>query len=570
MQTSTELKNLLNRIDHKGYPAYKDTKGMYQFPGYVLSIDHVQGDPFASPSKVSVHIKGSVAGFPKELFCGKQQRVALQDYLTRQFGRMVERFAFKAKGSGKSGLISVSRCGQEVLERTACQMDSASGDIVLRMEIGFPANGRTINARELEKILFDFLPECVEQSLFYGKKGTAEKKQIRAVIDLAEDQEYIRQQLKEKGLAAFVANGAVLPRASGVSARPMRGAVPFISPKEMEVTLNLPHKGAVKGMGIRKGITLIVGGGYHGKSTLLKAVELGVYNHISGDGREYVITDSTAMKIRAEDGRSIKKTDISMFINDLPNGKETCGFYTEDASGSTSQAANVVEAMEAGAGALLIDEDTSATNFMIRDELMQRVIHRDMEPITPFIDRIRELYERYDISTVIVAGSSGAYFHIADTILQMDRYEPKEITVSAKKEAENFPALSGLEEPAAGPVFERCPRQAKGFGGQDRIKMKTLGKEAVQINRENIDLRYVEQLTDSEQVSALGYCVKYAEQHLFDGRTRMQDVVKKLAEKIEKDGLAGLCESRSSVANLAMPREQEIFACLNRYRGMLI
>lgn len=565
MQTSTELKNLLNRIDHRGYPAYKDTKGVYQFPGYLLSIDHVQGDPFASPSKVSVHVKGKVAGFPKELFCGKVQRIALQDDLTRQFGRAAEQFAFKAKGSGKSGLIAVSRCGQEVLERTTCQIDAGSGDIVMRMEIGFPANGRTINARELEKILFEFLPKCVEKTLFYKN---IDQKHIRSVIDLAEDQEYIRRQLKELGLVAFVANGSVLPRESGVSARPMRKAVAFVSPKEMEVTLELPHKKTLKGMGIRKGITLIVGGGYHGKSTLLKALELGVYNHISGDGREYVITDATAMKIRAEDGRSIKKTDISMFINDLPNGKETCGFYTEDASGSTSQAANVVESMEAGAKALLIDEDTSATNFMIRDELMQRVIHRDMEPITPFIDRIRELYERYAISTVIVAGSSGAYFHIADTIVQMDRYEPKEITMFAKKEAEQFPALSGLEEPAKEPVFSRCPKQSRGFRGQDRIKMKTFGKESVQINRETIDLRYVEQLTDSEQVSALGYCVKYAEQHLFSGKMSVQDVVKKLEEKIEKDGLASLCESRSSVANLAMPRSQEIFACLNRYRGM--
>lgn len=565
IQTSAELGNLLKRIDHKGYPAYKDTKGMYQFPGYILSIDHVQGDPFASPSKVSIRVKGGIAGFPRELFFEKHQRIVLQDYLTRQFGRAAEQFAFKAKGSGKSGLISVSRCGQEILERTACQVDVTSGDIVMRMEIGFPANGRTINAHELEKILFDFLPKCTEQALLYRN---ADKKRVRSVIDLAEDQAYIREQLKKLGLVAFVANGAILPRESGVSARPMRGAVAFVSPKEMEVTLELPHKGILKGMGIRKGITLIVGGGYHGKSTLLKALELGVYNHIAGDGREYVVTDDTAMKIRAEDGRSIKKTDISMFINDLPNGKETRGFYTEDASGSTSQAANVIESIEAGSGALLIDEDTSATNFMIRDELMQRVIHRDMEPITPFIDRIRELYERYNISTIIVAGSSGAYFHIADTIVQMDRYEPKEITAFAKKEAEGFPALSGLEAPAEKPVFARCPKQAKGFRGNDRIKMKTLGKEAVQINRENIDLRYVEQVADSEQVSTLGYCVRYAEQHLFSGRTTVQEVVKRLEEKIEKDGLASLCESRSSVANLAMPRKQEIFACLNRYRGM--
>ena len=334
------------------------------------------------------------------------------------------------------------------------------------------------------------------------------------------------------------------------------------------MTLELPHRGKITGMGIRRGITLIVGGGYHGKSTLLKALEPGVYNHIAGDGREYVITDATAMKIRAEDGRSIKKTDISMFINDLPNKKETRGFYTEDASGSTSQAANVIESMEAGAKLLLIDEDTSATNFMIRDELMQRVIHRDMEPITPFIERIRELYDEYGISTAIVAGSSGAYFHIADCIIQMDRYVPKDITALAKREAESFPMLSGPDEKAAAPVFTRCPGGNPVFHGNDRVKMKTMGREAVQINRETIDLRYVEQLVDSEQVSALGYCVKYAEKHLLDGRKTLQKVVEELENKIKKDGLGSLCESGSSVACLAAPRKQEIYACLDRYRGL--
>lgn len=348
----------------------------------------------------------------------------------------------------------------------------------------------------------------------------------------------------------------------------MKSAVCFQSPEEMEVEITLPHRGVIRGMGIRKGITLIVGGGYHGKSTLLKALELGVYNHIAGDGREYVITDSTAVKLRAEDGRSIKKTDISMFINDLPNGKDTTHFYTEDASGSTSQAANVVEAMEAKAGVMLIDEDTSATNFMIRDELMQRVIHRDMEPITPFIERIRELYEEEGISTVIVAGSSGAYFHIADCIVQMDRYMPKDITQTAKKEAEQFPQLSGPKEKAKRPDFARKPQQGREWKGNDRIKMKTLGKEAISINRETIDLRYVEQITDSEQVTALGYCVKYAQRHLLDGTRTLQEVVAMLEEKIEKESLAALCESTSSVASLARPRTQEIFACFDRYRGL--
>ena len=565
MQSSTDLRSLLNRIDHRGYPAYKDTRGAYQFPGYVLSIDHVQGDPFASPSKVSVHVKGKTAAFPQELYREAHQRIALQDELTRQFGRRAEQFAFKAKGSGKSGLISVSRCGQEVLERTACRIDPSSGDIILRMEIGFPANGRTINARELEKILFDFVPECVKHALLYKNMDA---KRLRSIIDLAEDQHYIREMLPKMGLCAFVADGSILPRESGISPRPMKGGVKFRSPKELEVTMELPHRGKITGMGIRKGITLIVGGGYHGKSTLLKALELGVYDHIAGDGREYVITDHTAMKIRAEDGRSIRKTDISMFINDLPNGRDTVGFGTEDASGSTSQAANVVESIEAGASLLLIDEDTSATNFMIRDELMQRVIHRDMEPITPFIERIRELYEDYGISTVIVAGSSGAYFHIADTIIQMDRYVPKDITEYAKKEAESYPVITGPEAPAEKPDFRRCPQPSPAFKGNDRIKMKTLSREGVMINKETIDLRYVEQIADSEQVTALGYCMRYAQKHILNGRKDLRQVVEELEQVMEKGTLSALCESSSSVSCMAMPRKQEIFACFNRYRGL--
>ena len=332
--------------------------------------------------------------------------------------------------------------------------------------------------------------------------------------------------------------------------------------------MELPCGGRITGMGIKKGITLIVGGGYHGKSTLLKALELGVYNHIAGDGREYVITDQTAVKIRAEDGRSIKKTDISMFISDLPNGKDTVGFETEDASGSTSQAANVVEAMEAGTSLMLIDEDTSATNFMIRDELMQLVIRRDMEPITPLIDRIRELYEQYGISSVIVAGSSGAYFHAADSIIQMDRYVPRDITAYAKKEAERFPVLIEPREAAKKPAFERKIRPSREFKDNDRIKMKTMAKDGVMINKEMIDLRYVEQLADSEQLTSLGYCVSYAQKRIFDGRRTLCQAVDELEAVMNEQGLSAICESRSSIASMARPRRQEIFACFDRYRSL--
>lgn len=563
MKRAEDLRRILEAIDRKSYPAYKDTRGGYRFGSYSLFIEHVQGDPFATPSRVSVLVDGAQAGFPEELYRERHRRIALEDHLLRLYGRKIEAFNHKARGSGKSGLMAVSRPGQEILERTACQIDPKDGGVRIRMEIGFPARGRTICSGELIRILFEFLPECVESTLFYRKIS---KEGVKKAAELADDQAYIREQLPKMGLCAFVANGSVLPRESGVSQRPMRSSVPFQSPETMEVTMELPHRGTICGMGIRKGITLIAGGGYHGKSTLLKALELGVYNHIAGDGREYVITDDTAVKIRAEDGRSVKKTDISMFVNDLPSGKNTKAFDTEDASGSTSQAANVVEAMESGTKLLLIDEDTSATNFMVRDELMQRVVHRNQEPITPFIERAGYLFETCGISTILVAGSSGAYFHIADCILQMEQYRPKDITALAKKEAEQFPAVSIPEGKPDLPSFERCPERDLNFVREDRIKMKVMGKDQIQLNRENLILRGLEQLVDSEQTLAIGWMLIWVQKKAVNGKITMQQAADKVMELVKKEGLAGLAEGSYLPVNLAMPRKQEVLAAFNRYR----
>ena len=574
MKSSEDLRRMLRAVDHKSYPAYKDLRGAYSFGSFVLGIDHVQGDPFASPSRLSIQIDGAKAAFPPAYYKEKHCRIALQDYLNRLFYQEIEKYTFKAKGSGKSGLISVSRCGQEILERSAVTIRPTDGQLLVRFSVGFPANGRTINASQLERILFEFLPACVTATLFYRRLPAAK---VQSVIHLAEDQQFIRSQLASLGLCAFVANGSVLPRQSGVSDRPMKDGIPFVSPKSMEVTLDLPHHGPLSGMGIRRGITLIVGGGYHGKSTLLEALELGVYNHIAGDGREYVITDDSALKIRAEDGRSIKKTDISMFINNLPNKKDTRAFYSEDASGSTSQAANVIEGMESGAKVFLIDEDTCATNFMIRDELMQRVVCREEEPITPFIERARFLYEKCGISSVLVAGSSGAYFYIADTILQMDRYVPKDITEFAKKEAGQYasaaaavqgrPAVQKLPDPAL-PSFQRVPTCNIALRRDDRLKTRTRGTDDVQLGHENIDLRYLEQLADQEQTAALSYILALAEKNLLDGRKTMTQLVDAICALMDQKGLAGLSSGGYLPTDLAMPRRQEIFACFNRYRGL--
>ncbi len=578
MKQSNELKQQLLSIHKKSYPAYKSLAGSYDFKTYVLRIDHVQGDPFAAPSHLSILLPYSRAGFSQDFLTAPETRIALQDYLLRQFGRQMQKFTFQAQGSGKSGLLSVSRPGQEILERTACEI--SDGTLTLRFSCGFPANGRTINALELEKILFTYLPQCVEKSCFYRALPAEE---VKAVRELALDQAFIRKELPRLGLVAFVADGSILPRESGVSDRPMKNSVPFLSPESLAITLQLPHKGAIRGLGIRRGITLIAGGGYHGKSTLLQALQRGVYNHIAGDGREYVITDQTAIKLRAEDGRKVTNVDISLFINDLPNGKNTRCFSTLDASGSTSQAANIMEGIEAGSRVLLIDEDTSATNFMIRDSLMQSVITRDKEPITPFLERARDLYEKAGISTVLVVGSCGSYFYIADTILQMDSYRPRDITASTREILSAMSEPSGQTKALPAPAFrlpagghklelDRTPavssRRSYHSGRElapERLKIKTLGKDSFLLGKETMDLRYLEQLVDAEQTTALAYCLRYAKEQLTGGKQDAAAVVQALLNKIQKDGLASLCASSYVPAGLAMPRIQEIYACLDRY-----
>ena len=584
MKSSEDLRARLRAIDHRGYPAYKDLKGQYDFGDYVLSIDHVQGDPFAAPSRLSVHVNGRRAGFPAEYYDSREKRITLQDHLTRLFGAQLARGSKKAGGSGKSGLLAASRCGQEVLERTACRVEA--GNVVLRFEAGFPARGRTIDARELEKMLFDILPGCVLSSLYYRRIS---QEKLRTAIELCEDQQYIRETLPELGLCAFIADGSILPRESGVSDRPMEGAVPFRSPESLRVTLTLPHRGQVSGMGIPKGITLFVGGGYHGKSTVLQALQNAVYNHIGGDGRELVIADASAWKLRSEDGRSICGTDISPFIRQLPGRKDTRHFSTEDASGSTSQAANLMESIEAGSRLLLIDEDTSATNFMIRDRLMQQVVAPEEEPIIPFIERVRSLYEDFGISSVIVAGSSGSYFHVADQIIQMKEYVPYDITERAKKAAADFPVFSIPQVLFPEYSKKRCPRPNAALKKDDRLKLKAQGTSELSLNYDTVELRYLEQLRDSEQTMALAYLLKYMELSLMDGRRSMTELADLIEKQLDERGLESLFASGGAASSaraaaareaaggsldvrsaLARPRRQEILACVNRYRKLMV
>ncbi len=555
MNTAQDLKEILRRIEGRPYPAYKDTRGTYAFGPFFLSIDHVQGDPFAAPSDVSVLVKNP--GFPSDLLRTRQTRIAAEDRILRFFGQALHRQSRPGKGSGKSGKLSVTRPGQEILERTSCHLYE-DGSVRVRFNIGFPANGRRILARELERILFVTLPTVVNESLIYKNYTPKMKEELQETWQLAMDQTAIRNQLKVLDLAAFVADGSILPRESGVSQKPMQEAVAFAAPESLAVEVETPFRGRIRGLGIRKGVTLIAGGGYHGKSTLLEALERGVYDHIAGDGRELVITDETAVKSRAEDGRSVQDVNISGFITNLPNGKDTVAFSTEDASGSTSQAAGLAEAIEAGTKTLLMDEDTSAANFMIRDNLMQEVVHGDQEPIIPFMDRVRELYEKDGISTILVAGSSGAFFSKADTVIQMDQYVPLDITEKAKDAAK---AYVFREKENLQPFDCRSVRIPHRVKESERSKVRSRGMDTISVDRQDIDMRYVEQLVDPEQLAAIGQLLKLANREIVDDSRTLTEVVDVLEDRMNAGALDETVRGHG-----ARPRKQEILAAFNRQR----
>ena len=566
MKNYKELEKILFSMDGKSYSAYKSLKGEYKFPKYVLAIDHVQSDPYAPPSRMRIIMDRKISGIPYELTDTKEKNIAVSDFLTRNFYKEIQKNGNDSSGTGGSGRIFIDRCGQEILERTSVLIKEDK--IEVRFEMGMPARGRRIMGKAAQKIIFEQLPKIVEKSIIYDNlKKEALKEQIVLVLD----QEYIRKILKENELVAFVANDSILPRENGISDKPMKNAVKFKSPEKFEITLNLPSGKEVSGMGIPNGITLIVGGGYHGKSTLLASLERGIYNHVAQDGREFIISETDAVKIRAEDGRNVEKVNISGFINNLPGNKDTRIFSTENASGSTSQAANVAEALEYGTSLLLIDEDTSATNFMIRDGRMQKLVAKEKEPITPFIDRVKKLYDNFGVSTILIIGGSGDYFDVANHVIMMDEYVPKDVTKKAKeiaKSDENKREFSSNDKFQG--ITQRIPLK-KSFSQSGKLdKTKAKGKYSILYGKELIDISGLEQLVDDSQTNCIAVMIDYFKNKVLDEKLTLSQATDRIYEKIEKDGLDSISSYTGHPGNLALPRKQEFCGTVNRYRKLKI
>lgn len=566
VRSATALRTACGKLDGRSYKAYKGLQGAYDFDGFRLIFDHIQADPYASPSHLRIQVPAAVAGIPRDLYRDRVRRVALQDFLIRSFADAITKNSSRPKRRVIGGGLSIDRGGQEVLDRSALRV--VKGAIEVRFVVGLPGAGRVVAGDEVARVICDELPRIVRSSLIYENLA---RDRLKRHIEVSEDQCYLRQQLDEAGLVAFVANGAILPRSSGIDDTPLaiERSVRFQSPASLQVTLNCPNAGDLTGMGIPRGVTLIVGGGFHGKSTLLNAIERSVYNHIPGDGREQVVAVRSAVKIRAEDGRYVNNVDISDFIGELPGGIDTRHFSSSNASGSTSQAANIVEALEVGATCLLMDEDTCASNFMIRDERMQALVAKNKEPIIPFVDRVRGLHWSWGVSTILAMGGSGDYFEVADTVIMLDEYRPLDCTDDARRIAERI--TSGRQDEGVARIarIQRrvpYPDSIDPSKGRREVKIVTHSLTRVLFGKTEIDLSAQSQLVDISQTRAIGEILVLLKRRSAGQEYCLAELLDKIGRDLEMDGL-DLVAGRP-VGYLAAPRPFEIAAALNRLRGI--
>lgn len=553
----TGLAAELRAVEGAQYGRYKSLVGRWEMPGgELLELVRAQSDPYAPPARVAVHVPGRLAGLPEELWRTATRRRALASYLVRAA-------AWAVRGEKA---LRVDAGGQEVLERSSCTVGGDDGAVTLRLGAALPGHGRRIDGREAERLLCGVLPRAVERALRYE---ALDAEAVRRFVETVEDSVALREALAGRGLVGFVADGSVLPRRSGVDDRPAAGGgvVPFASPEELRVTVELPHAGPVTGMGIPEGVNLVVGGGFHGKSTLLRALETGIWDHVPGDGRELVVSRSETVKLRAEDGRRVERVDVHAFVDHLPDGSDTADFSTGNASGSTSQAASLCEAVEVGARVLLIDEDTAATNLMIRDARMQTLVAKDREPLTPLVDTIRSLHRDHGVSTVLVMGGSGDYLEVADRVVMMDAYRPWDVTARAHEiaavptgrhaEAESFPGVvARVPDPASLDAEVR---------GRSRIRAR--GEDVLSFGDHEVDLRAVEQIADPRQVTGIGLALELmVRRGMLDGRRTLAEALDLLAEVLADGPTGPLLTVRDE--DFAVPRRFETAAALNRVRGL--
>ena len=563
----TWLGALFHRLDGAPYPKYKQLIGTYSIGDFTVVVDRIPPDPFAGPAKLRLVASREVAGLDARLVETHAGRIAVEDWVGRRATETMARLL----GSGERALsgarpVRLQEIGASVVERSACRITGQS--IELRLLVDLPAGGRRIRGRQAQELFLSDFPRLATACLLFSQRANFH---ARRAVENVEDHLAMQDELGRRGLVAFVAEGSLLARASGAGGdedgpRKDGQEVAFDLPESLAVTLELPHGGALRGLGIPAGVTLIVGGAFHGKSTLLDAIARGIHPHHAGDGRERVATLPGAVTVRAEDGRSVRDVDISAFLGELPSGVVARRFTTDKASGSTSQAAAIVEALEVGATLLLLDEDRCATNFMIRDGRMQRLVPKPDEPITPFLDRVRELYDRFGVSTILVTGGSGDYLEVANTVLRMKDYRALDATANAREVATTTRSMRLDEEcKPMKPPRQRVPRFESPQRSERPMRFGLRGPRGIRAGEETLELGVLQQIVETGQTRALARSMRHLTRSSGPA-IPLREAIGRHDAWLDEGGLDRL--ERPVAYDLSRPRLFELAAALNRWRAL--
>ncbi|HEY3248597.1 MAG TPA: ABC-ATPase domain-containing protein [bacterium] len=561
------LRDKLYTLEGKPYAAYKVLEGEYRFDRFVLALDYIQGDPGGSPSPMRVRVDQAEIRLSPESWTTPGRRIALQDYLARRWQEAIKKVGRGARGPGRPFGFVIESGGQQVLERTACRL--AEEFVEIRAGVALPSEGRKALPKEAHTLLLEDLPLITEMALMAGHP-TQNPEVLQRHLDVAEDADALRTQLIARGLVAFIADGSILPREGGSDRPQLSRVVTFQAPPDLRVTLETPHRGPITGLGIPRGITLLTGPAFSGKSTLLRALAAGVYSHLPGDGREYCVTAADAVFVVREDGRRVEAVSLAPFITALPGGEDVRRYRTEHAPDLLSQVAGVMEALEMGASVLLFDEDATSPTLMARDPARVALMPDASDPVVPLKDVARALFAEHGVSTVLVSGSAG-YADIADRVIGMDGFRLRALAPAAALPAAG-PSGAPPAEGRVGGIGQRvvAPESVGQFRGR-RARTDVHAGRTITIGREPVELKGVEQLVDPGQCRAVGDAIVFAaEQGYVDGSRSLREIVGLIDNELSQRGLDVLSPFPGHPGDYARPRRHEVAAALNRLRTLRI
>ena len=565
MKNKEELYGKIEQVNLKGHGDLQQLLGDYDFSRYVLKILRIEEPVETQLSMLIVRVPQLIAGFPQDLIQTPVGRTALEDLIARKVADEIEKTASYDTAGISRRRLYFTRPGQKILPRSSLVVTEEY--VEARIYFRPPMQDDKIMGSDLKELFFGMLPRIANSALIYCNlhEGEAER-----CVNSMSDADHIRRLLPTRGWVSFVAEQSHLCRVNHGDTPDMHRTQTLRVDDALAKSLDLPKAGAVRGFGVPSGLTVILGDAYSGRVELMRAMSAGIYNHVRGDGREQVITVPDAVYLKAEAGRSVRRVDLSAFLRDAGDENSPV-FSSPNADVFASEAAATVEALEAGARALLFDESDSSPEFLARDPRLAGLTPPAEQRITPLSAIARRMVDQLGVS-VVVAGTVTVtdFIPVADTVLRIANFKVYDVTKEAKKLVTAVPAPSAPINVAS--MVERSrsivPSSIDPSAGRSDFLIEADDIHSLRFGREKIDLSSVEQLADVDQTRTIGRILYYAKTRYMEEVRPIREILDAIDHDLSSEGLETL--TRTLQGDLARPRRYEIAAALNRLPSLRI